>query len=119
MSSQTAGQAADANTSTKYQTDARKRLAETENYCITEFTVSPGQQSPWHFHTSTSDLFYVLSGRLDLLLAEPTEVVALHAGQSHQIPCGRVHKFKAGEPGGARYMLIQGVGKPDFVVVDR
>lgn len=108
----------------KYTTDFRQRVADTDDYCITEYKVSPGQQSPWHHHTATADLFYVLHGRLDIWLAGPDEVVPLHAGQSLHIACGRVHRFTAGEAvdgaaGGAHYLLIQGVGRPDFIVAGR
>lgn len=106
----------------KYKTDFRQRVAETADYCITEYKVSPGQQSPWHSHTVTTDLFYVLSGRLDIWLAEPAEVIALRAGQSVQVASGRIHRFTAGEgegdSTGAHYLLIQGVGKPDFIPAD-
>ncbi|GJG94314.1 cupin domain-containing protein [Cupriavidus pauculus] len=115
---ETVPDAADPIASVKYEADFRKRLVETDEYRMTEFRVSPGQQSPWHFHTTTSDIFYVLAGHLNVLLADPNEVVHLGAGQSLQIPCGRVHKFEAGETEGASYLLIQGVGQPDFVVVD-
>jgi len=108
---------ADSSPSPQYATDYRKRWMETADCCVTEFRVSPGQQSPWHFHTATSDLFYVLRGRLDILLAEPDETVQLHAGQSYQVPSGRVHQFVAGQAAGASYLLIQGVGTPDFVTV--
>lgn len=112
-------------TAVKYTTDHRHRVAETPDYCITEYQVSPGQQSPWHSHTATTDLFYVLHGRLDIWLAAPDEVVPLRAGQSLQVASGRVHRFTAGEAGegegeeagGAHYLLIQGVGKPDFITV--
>lgn len=105
----------------KYTTDFRQRVADTDDYCITEYKVSPGQQSPWHSHSATSDVFYVLHGRLDIWLAGPDEVVPLHAGQSLHIASGRVHRFTAGEAvdgaaGGAHYLLIQGVGKLDFIV---
>lgn len=118
MPSQTSSPTARAATPHRYTTDFRQRLAETPDYCITEYKVSPGQQSPWHAHTATSDLFYVLSGRLDIWLTEPAQVVALDAGQSLQVACGRVHRFTAGEKTGAHYLLIQGVGKPDFIVAD-
>lgn len=110
-------------TAVKYTTDYRHRVAETPDYCITEYKVRPGQQSPWHSHTATTDLFYVLHGRLDIWLAAPDEVVPLRAGQSLQVASGRVHRFTAGEAGeegeagGAHYLLIQGVGKPDFIAV--
>lgn len=123
MSSQTilpdASPAPGAPAQVKYKTDFRQRVAETTDYCITEYKVSPGQQCPWHSHTATADLFYVLSGRLDIWLAEPAEVIALRAGQSLQVASGRVHRFTAGEgegdSAGAHYLLIQGVGKPDFI----
>lgn len=118
MPSQTTSPTTGTEAPARYTTDFRQRLVETPDCCITEYKVSPGQQSPWHSHTATSDLFYVLKGRLDIWLAEPTEVVELHAGQSYQVACGRVHKFTAAQMGGAHYLLIQGVGKPDFMVAD-
>ncbi|ALM83487.1 cupin domain-containing protein [Bordetella sp. N] len=100
-----------------YATEYKKRLVETPTYRVTEFRVSVGQESPWHFHTSVSDLFYVLTGRLQILLADPAESIELQSGQSYQIACKRVHRFQAVDQEGASYLLIQGVGAFDFVKV--
>lgn len=101
-----------------YRTDFQKRLMETPTFRATEFRVSAGQESPWHFHTAISDLFYVIEGSLQLLLANPSESMDLQPGQSYQVACGRPHRFRAISAEGARYLLIQGVGKFDFVALE-
>ncbi len=98
-----------------YKTDYQERLMETPTYRVTQFRVSAGQESPWHFHTFVSDLFYVVEGSLQLLLSSPSETIDLQPGQSCQIACGRPHRFRSISDDGASYLLIQGVGAFDFV----
>lgn len=101
----------------QYETEYKKRLLETPNSRVTEFRVSPGQESPWHYHTSISDLFYVLDGCLQLSLEQPAETFELSAGQCYQIAVGRPHRFRATGSAITHYLLIQGVGKFDFVTM--
>jgi quercetin dioxygenase-like cupin family protein len=101
----------------QYKTDHKKRLVETPTFRVTEFQASAGQESPWHFHTHISDLFYVVDGRLEVLLASPGEVIALEAGQCYQVPAGRTHKFRVVGERKVSYVLVQGVGEFDFIPV--
>lgn len=102
----------------QYKTDHKNRLVETSTFRITEFRASAGQESPWHFHTQISDLFYVVDGRMDVLLANPNEVVELDLGQCYQVAAGRTHKFRVVGNEQVSNLLIQGVGEFDFVPVE-
>jgi mannose-6-phosphate isomerase-like protein (cupin superfamily) len=108
---------ADAAAPGQYKTDHKKRLVETATFRVTEFQASAGQESPWHFHTRISDLFYVVDGRMEILLEGPREVVALGAGQCYQVAAGRTHKFRVVGNEKVSYLLVQGVGEFDFIPV--
>lgn len=101
----------------QYKTDHKKRLVETPTFRITEFQASAGQESPWHFHTQISDLFYVVDGRMEILLESPSEAIELGAGQCYQVAAGRTHRFRVTGSDKASYLLIQGVGEFDFIPV--
>jgi mannose-6-phosphate isomerase-like protein (cupin superfamily) len=102
----------------QYKTDHKKRLVETPTFRVTEFQASAGQESPWHFHTRISDLFYVVQGRMEVLLASPREVVELGGGQCYQVAAGRTHKFRVVGDEKVSYLLVQGVGEFDFIPAD-
>jgi quercetin dioxygenase-like cupin family protein len=99
----------------QYKTDHKKRLVETPTFRATEFQASAGQESPWHFHTQISDLFYVVDGRMEVLLADPGETIELGPGQCHQVAAGRTHKFRVVGNDKVSYLLIQGIGEFDFI----
>jgi mannose-6-phosphate isomerase-like protein (cupin superfamily) len=99
----------------QYKTDHKKRLVETPTFRVTEFQASAGQESPWHFHTWISDLFYVVDGRMEVLLASPSEVIDLGPGQCYQVAAGRTHKFRVVGNEKVSYVLVQGVGEFDFI----
>ncbi|BAO94038.1 cupin domain-containing protein [Caballeronia insecticola] len=101
----------------QYKTDHKKRLVETPTFRVTEFQASAGQESPWHFHTQISDLFYVVDGRMEVLLASPSELVELGSGQCYQVAAGRTHKFRVIGSEKVSYLLVQGVGEFDFIPV--
>lgn len=62
-----------------------------------------------HFHTRSTELFYVLDGALDMLVGE--ELVAVEAGGLAVIPPNTVHAFAAGPavPATALIVLTPGV----------
>lgn len=99
----------------QYKTDHKKRLVETPTFRVTEFQASAGQESPWHFHTQISDLFYVVDGRMEVMLERPREVIELASGQCYQVAAGRTHKFRVVGHERVSYLLVQGVGEFDFI----
>src|SRR5260370_29811640 len=68
-----------------YDVDRPPRHPQRPGFWITELQISPTQQVPWHYHTSTQDTFYVLDGRLRLFLRDPKVEVPLSPGQTYTL----------------------------------
>lgn len=73
---------------------------------------------PWHFHCEAVDNMFCLSGTAAVHLREPDEQVLLKSGQRVEVQPRRVHRVANLDDQVAIYLLVQGVGKFDFNIID-
>ena len=98
-----------------YEVERRARHCERPGFRITELQLSPTQTVPWHTHTSVSDTFYVLEGRMRLFLQNPKEAVELSVGQTYAVAPGRPHLVTNVGTSSMTFLVLQGVGEYDYV----
>lgn len=95
-----------------------KVIAQTSDVRIVEYTLNAGERHPWHRHSAVSDRMYCLEGLIGVDLREPPRQFRLRPGESCEVPIGTVHHVSnAGEATG-RYLLVQAVGKYDYILAD-
>ncbi|MBI2219255.1 MAG: cupin domain-containing protein [Candidatus Rokubacteria bacterium] len=100
-----------------YEVERRARHAERPGFRISELTISPTQQVPWHYHTNVQDTFYVLEGEITLTLRDPDEVIRLAPSQTYSVKAGRPHLVRNPGTSSATFLVLQGLGIYDFVPV--
>jgi quercetin dioxygenase-like cupin family protein len=98
-----------------YEVERRARHAERPGFRISELQISPSQTVPWHYHTHIQDTFYVLEGRLRILLRDPKEEVGLGPAESYQVRPGRPHLVTNAGDTSAVFLVLQGIGEYDYV----
>jgi len=82
------------------------------------FTLAPGDTIPWHYHTQSADHYFVLAGTLTVQTREPEETSTIGSGDSHRIAPGTAHLIANRSYVDCRFLLLQGVGKYDWVKVE-
>jgi quercetin dioxygenase-like cupin family protein len=82
------------------------------------FTLAPGDRIPWHYHKESTDHYFVLEGELTISTREPDEVRTFGVGTGHKIVPGSAHLITNGSTVDCRFLLLQGVGRYDWVKVD-
>lgn len=102
-----------------YEVERRARHAERPGFRISELQISPTQFVPWHFHTKISDTFYVIEGRIKLLLKNPVQEVMLGPGETYAVRNRRPHRVENAGSTSATFLVLQGVGEYDYVSLDR
>ena len=98
-----------------YEVERRARHAERPGFRISELQISPTQQVPRHCRSHVQDTFYVLEGRLRLLLRDPKEEVQLGPGETYAVRPRRPHLVTNGGTGSATFLVLQGIGEYDYV----
>jgi len=103
-----------------YRVSSRKTIALGSDVHVKEFNLAADEEIPWHRHTQMFDVFYCLEGRLDIELADIAsgqrlQALALNAGQSARVEAGTAHRPHNRGPGICRFLLVQGVGKYDYI----
>ena len=78
-------------------------------------TIGPGQCVPWHRHTAIEDTFFCLEGPMVVETREPDANVLLQSGQRASVPRGQVHRVAGVENAGCKFVIVQGVGKYDYL----
>ncbi len=86
-------------------TDVRARL----------FTLASEDVIPWHSHSKTEDHYFVLQGELTVSTRLPEQIQAVGAGRDYRIPPGRPHLIANRSAADCRFLLLQGVGRVDWV----
>lgn len=100
-----------------YQISQKKMIAETQDLRVSEMTLSPGQEIPWHLHTRVTDTFYCLEGVVRLQTGKDPHGRLYRAGETYTMPPGAAHRVTNAGETPCRILLIQGIGEYDFVAV--
>ena len=85
---------------------------------VREYTLDPGEAIPWHRHSEVSDYYYGLEGMVAIETRNPAARYEIGVGQSGTVKPSTVHHVLNPGKQPCRFLLIQGVGKYDFVKVD-
>lgn len=98
-----------------YQVKKISVIAKGADVLVREYVLGPGESIPRHHHTQVSDHYYVLEGKL---LIETSAVPArreLMPGESATVTPPTAHHVSNPFADPCRFLLVQGVGKYDFV----
>ena len=103
------------NPSDLYTAQRRIRHIEKADFHLTELQLAQDQYIPWHQHTATSDTFYVLEGSIRVSLLDPAETQDVASGKTFAVDGGRPHFVTNVGTAPSTFLLLQGLGKVDFV----
>jgi quercetin dioxygenase-like cupin family protein len=90
-------------------------VAKSADVLVREYTLDPGETIPWHRHSEVADYYYGLEGRVVIETREPAARHELGAGQTASVTPSTVHQVSNPAKSPCRFLLIQGVGKYDFI----
>ncbi len=90
-------------------------VAEAKDLRAQLFTLAPGEEIPWHWHSHITDRFYCLFGTLRIETRAPRADERITVGGSYAVPPKTAHRASnGGDHGDCRFLLLQGVGAYDF-----
>lgn len=93
-------------------------VAKGSDVMVREYTLDPGEAIPWHRHSSVSDWYYGLEGTVLVETRDPPGRHEVNAGQSVKVTSPTTHHVSNPGARPCRFLLVQGVGKYDFVKAD-
>jgi quercetin dioxygenase-like cupin family protein len=93
-------------------------VAKGADVLVREYTLGPGEVIPWHRHTEVSDYYYGLEGFVVVETRDPGARHEVGVGKSTTVSPPTVHQVSNPGTQPCRFLLIQGVGKYDFVKAD-
>ena len=90
-------------------------VAKGADVLVREYTLDPGEAIPWHHHSAVEDTYYGLEGVLLVETRNPDGRHELRSGQSAKVTPPSAHHISNPGRSPCRFLLVQGVGKYDFV----
>jgi len=79
------------------------------------FTLAPGEAIPWHRHSESTDHYFVLRGTLTINTRNPDDEHMFEIGGRYKITPGTAHLISNKGATDCLFLLLQGVGKYDFI----
>ena len=98
--------------------DRDEVILETGNVRVRILVLDAGEATAWHFHSEVTDRMLCLQGSIAVEYQDPRESVELVCGERCEVAVTRVHRVVNMTPETAKYLLVQGVGRYDFNVVE-
>jgi quercetin dioxygenase-like cupin family protein len=93
-------------------------IIKTQDVNVRVLSLDSHEIAPWHFHSEVIDNMFCLTGTLKVRLINPDETMVILPGERCEVNPGRVHRVENQGQNQVKYLLVQGVGKYDFNVVD-
>jgi len=82
------------------------------------FTLADGDVIPWHYHSESTDHYFVLRGQLTIETRSPDYRYRLAVGERHKILPSTAHRISNESASECQFLLVQGVGKYDWQKAD-
>ena len=109
---------ADATSKANYSVKNIETIARGVDVQARVFTLAPGEAIPWHRHSESTDHYFVLRGTLSVTTRNPDEQHAFEIGGRYKITPGTSHLISNKGTMDCQFLLVQGVGKYDFIKAD-
>ncbi len=93
-------------------------ILKTDSVRVRVMSLEPREVADWHYHTEVTDDIFCLTGTIIVSIKEPKEKYRLGPGQRCQINPGRIHQLENLDDTETNYLLVQGLGRYDFNVVE-
>ncbi len=93
-------------------------IAHSADVRFTLYTLEPGAQIPWHFHSEVTDWYICREGTFAVESQSPNASVTLTVGEMHEMDVRRVHRVVNTGDSACLFALVQGLGKYDFNPVE-
>ncbi len=94
-------------------------ILKTDSVRVRIMSLDPREIAEWHYHTQVTDDIFGLTGTILIRWKEPDEEIKLVPGMRCQIKPGKIHQLENVGSEGAKYLLVQGVGKYDFNTIGK
>ena len=98
-----------------YKVRAIHVVARGTDVLVREYTLDPGEAIPWHRHSEVSDYYFGLEGKVLIETRDPAQRHEVGIGESATVTPPTIHHVSNPGTQLCRFLLIQGVGKYDFV----
>ena len=82
------------------------------------FTLADGDVIPWHYHSESTDHYFVLRGQLTIETRSSDHRHRLSIGERLKIPPGTAHRISNESTSECQFLLVQGVGRYDWHKAD-
>lgn len=91
-------------------------IIQTEDVKVRIIELQPGEITPFHYHTEITDNMFGISGEIIVSMKNPEEKILLTPGIRCKVETGRIHQVtNCLKTEISEYLLVQGVGKYDFI----
>lgn len=94
-------------------------ILKTDTTRVRVMSLAPREAADWHYHTEVTDHIFCLTGTILVRIKDPTEDYILQPGQRCGIKTGRIHQLENLDNMEATYLLVQGIGRYDFNVIEK
>ena len=92
-----------------------REIVRTDNVLVREMALEKDASTERHHHSEVSDYFACLTGIVRVETRNPAVVFSLHPGETAEVTPPHVHRVINIHDDRAVYLLVQGVGKYDFI----
>jgi mannose-6-phosphate isomerase-like protein (cupin superfamily) len=92
-------------------------LIKTGDVRVRIIELAPQEVAHWHRHSEVTDNMFCLSGRMSVRVKDPEQEFFLRPGERCTVARERAHQVANANPERATYLLVQGVGKYDFLEI--
>ena len=98
-----------------YEVSERETIAETDTVRVHTLLLTADQAVPWHKHTLVDDTFVCLAGPMVVLTDGDEAETALEPGDMFTVSAGIGHCVLPTTDAGTKFLLIQAVGRHDYI----
>lgn len=95
-----------------------KVVVHTADVRVVEYMLEPGDSHPWHYHSQVSDRVYCLEGLIGVDIQAPSQRLVSRPGESCEVSPKTVHHVNNAGDDTSRYLLVQALGKYDYIRTD-
>lgn len=94
-----------------------REIIRTDNVLVRAMELEGGASTDWHYHNEVKDYFVCLSGSVRIESKGPEETFELSPGERAEIMPPQIHRVVNMHNDKSEYLLVQGVGRYDFIKV--